>query len=63
MMVVESIVFELLTVSVKCTVITGLEPINVVQFVISTGDQFPLLLQRLSMLTPKRKLGCNLEHG
>ena len=64
MMVAESIaVFESLTISVKCTVITGLESTNVVQFVISTGDQVPSLLQCLSMLTPERKLGCSLEQG
>ena len=63
MMVVGSIVFESLTVTVKYTTMTGLEFINIVQVVISTGDQVPSLLQRLAMLTPERKLGCNVEQG
>ena len=63
MTIVGSIVFELLTVTVKCTTMTGLEFINIVQAVISTGDQVPSLLQRLAMLTPERKLGCNVEQG
>ena len=63
MTVVECIVFESLTVTVKYTAMTGLEFINIVQVVISTGDQVPSLLQRLAMLTPERKLGCNVEQG
>ena len=63
MTLIGSIVFELLTVTVKYTTMTGLEFINIVQFVISTGDQVPSLLQCLAMLTPERKLGCNVEQG
>ena len=63
MMVVESIVFESLTATVKCTVMTGLESTNIVQFVISTGDHVPSLLQCLAMLTPERKLECSAEQG
>ena len=63
MMVVESTVFESITVTVKCTIMTGLEFINIVQVDISTVDQAPSLLQRLAMLTPERKLGCKAEQG
>ena len=63
MMLVGSIVLVLLTVTVKYTTMTGLEFINIVQFVISTGDQVPSLLQCLARLTPERKLGCNVEQG
>ena len=63
MMIVGSTVLESLTVTVKCTTMTGLEFINMVQAVISTGDQVPSVLQRLAMLTPERKLGCNVEQG
>ena len=63
MMIVGSTVLESLTVTVKCTTMTGLEFINMVQVVISTGVQAPSLLQRLAMLTPERKLGCNVEQG
>ena len=62
-MVAESIVFESLTITVKCTIITGLEFKNMVQFVISAGDQFPSLLHCLPISTPERKLGCNSEQG
>ena len=60
-MVVESIVFESLTTTVKCIVMTGLESINIVQAAIFTGDHVPSLLQCLAILTPERKLGCNVE--
>ena len=63
MMTAEPILFESLTITVKYTTITGLEFMNIVQVVISTGDQVPSLLQCLSMLTPERKLGCNVEQG
>ena len=63
MMVAESIVFESLTITVKYTNITGLESKNMVQLVISTGDQFPSLLHCLPILMPKRKLGCSSEQG
>ena len=63
MTLVGSIALDLLTVTVKYTTMTGLEFINIVQAVISTGDQVPSLLQRLAMLTPERKLGCNVEQG
>ena len=63
MIIAESILFESLTITVKYTTRTGLEFINIVQVVISTGDQVPSLLQRLAMLTPERKLGCNVEQG
>ena len=46
-MATESIVFESLTITVKYTTITGLEPKNMVQFVISTDDQLPSLLHCL----------------
>ena len=59
----ESIVFESLTITVKYTIRTGLEFRNMVQFLISTGDQFPSSLHCLPMLTPERKLGCNSEQG
>ena len=62
-MTAESIVFESLTITVKCTTITGLEFKNIVQFVISTGDQLPSLLHRLTISTPERKLGCSAEQG
>ena len=62
MMTAEFLVFEPLTITVKCTIRTGLEFINMVQLVISTGDQFPSLLQCLLISTPERKLGCNSEH-
>ena len=62
-MAVESIVLESLTATVKCTIMTGLEFINIVQFVISTVDQVPSLLQRLAMLTPERKFTCSAEQG
>ena len=62
-MVAESIVFESLTITVKCTIITGLEFKNMVQFVISAGDQFPSLLHCLPISTPERKLECNSEQG
>ena len=60
---VESIICESLTITVKYTIITGLEFKNMVQFVISTGDQFPSLLHCLPIWTPERKLGCNSEQG
>jgi len=63
MVVAESIVLESLKATVKCTAMTGLESIDIVQAVISTGDQVPSLLQRLVMLTPERKLGFSAEHG
>ena len=63
MMVVESIVVESLIATVKCTIITGLEFMNIVQADISTVDQVPSLLQCLAMLIPERKLGCNTEQG
>ena len=62
-MVAESIVFESLTVTVKYTITTGLDFKNMVQFVISTGDQLPSLLHCLPISTPERKLGCNSEQG
>ena len=62
-MVVESIVFESLTATVKCIVMTGLESINIVQAIIFTGDHVPSLLQRLVIPTPERKLGCNVEQS
>ena len=46
-MAVESTVFESLTITVKYTIITGLESKNMVQFVISTGDQLPSSLHCL----------------
>ena len=62
MMMAESTVSESLTIiTVKYTISTGLESINMVQFVISTGDQFPSLLHCLPISTPERKLGCNSE--
>ena len=42
---------------------TGLESINIVQAAIFTGDHVPSLLQRLAILTPERKLGCNVEQS
>ena len=63
MMVAESIMFESLTITVKYTIITGLEFKNMVQFVISTGDHFPSLLHCLPISTPERKLGCSSEQG
>ena len=62
-MMAESTAFESLTITVKYTIITGLEFKNMVQLVISTGDQLPSLLHCLSISTPKRKLGCSLEQG
>ena len=62
-MFVESIVSKSLTITVKYTIRTGLEPINMVQFDISTGDQVPSLLHCLPIETPERKLGCNAEQG
>ena len=62
-MVAESIIFESLTITVKYTIIIGLEFKNMVQFVMSTGDQFPSLLHCLPIWTPERKLGCNSEQG
>ena len=59
----ESIISESLTITVKYTIITGLESKNMVQFVISTGDQFPSLLHCLPISTPERKLGCSSEQG
>ena len=59
----ESIVFESLTITVKYTIITGLEFKNMVQLVILTGDQFPSSLHCRTISTPKRKLGCSSEHG
>ena len=60
-MMAESIVFDSLPITVKYTIITGLESKNMVQFVMSTGDQFPSLLHCLPISTPERKLGCNSE--
>ena len=62
-MMVESTVSESLIITVKETIRTGLESINMVQFDISTGDQVPSLLQCLPIETPERKLGCNSEQG
>ena len=58
---VESIISESLTITVKYNIITGLAFKNMVQFVISTGDHFLSLLHCLPILTPERKLGCNSE--
>ena len=63
MIIIESIVSEPLTINVKYTIRTGLEFNNMVQFVISTGDQFPSLLHCLPISTPERKFGCNSEQS
>ena len=63
MIIVEFIVSEPLTITVKYTIRTGLEFKNIVQFVISTGDQYPLLLHCLPISTPERKSGCNSEQS
>ena len=62
-MTAEFLRFDPLIITVKCTIRTGLESINMVQLVISTGDQFPSLLHRLLISTPERKLGCNTEQS
>ena len=51
------------TITVKYTIITGLEFKDMVQLVISTGDQFPSSLHFLPIWTPERNLGCNSEQG
>ena len=59
----DSIVSVLLVATVKDTITTGEEPLNMVQLVRSIDDQVPSFSQRLSMLTPERKLGCSAEQS
>ena len=48
--------------TVEYTITSGLLLLNMVQSCMLTGDQSPLSLHCLLIVTPERKLGCNAEH-